>query len=101
MAKEVRIKLTDAQRSKIKSAIGKNMTEIRVTSLGGSTKAVSARALRADTAKSAVSARALRADTAKSAVSARAMREISSESARAMREISSESARALRSGEDI
>ncbi len=34
MAKEVRIKLTEAQRSKIKSATGKNMTEIRVTSLG-------------------------------------------------------------------
>ena len=36
MAKEVRIKLTEAQRSKIKSATGKNMTEIRVSNLGKS-----------------------------------------------------------------
>lgn len=92
MAKEVRIKLTDAQRSKIKSAIGKNMTEIRVTSLGGSTKAVSARAIRAQATRGdvdAVSARALRAQSTRA------------QSTRAMREISSESARALRGSEDI
>ena len=34
MANEVRIKLTEAQRSKIKSATGKDMTEIRVGSFG-------------------------------------------------------------------
>ena len=34
MANEVKIKLTDAQRAKIKSATGKDMSEIRVGSLG-------------------------------------------------------------------
>ena len=34
MAKEVRVQLTAAQKAKIKSAIGKTMSEIRVSSLG-------------------------------------------------------------------
>src|SRR5688500_19724586 len=34
MAKEVRVQLTAEQKAKIKSAIGKTMTEIRVSSLG-------------------------------------------------------------------
>ena len=34
MSKEVRVQLTADQKAKIKSAIGKTMTEIRVSSLG-------------------------------------------------------------------
>ena len=49
MANEVKIKLTDAQKEKIREATGKDMPEIRVESFGGNaalsptTKAVSAR----------------------------------------------------------
>ena len=34
MTKEVKIELTDAQKAKIKAAIGKTMSELRVTSVG-------------------------------------------------------------------
>jgi hypothetical protein len=50
MPNEVRIKLTDSQRFKIKKATGKDMTELRVSSVGGNPavspakKAISARA---------------------------------------------------------
>jgi hypothetical protein len=50
MANEVKIKLTDAQKAKIKEATGKDLPEIRVESFGSSpavstaSKAVSARA---------------------------------------------------------
>jgi hypothetical protein len=50
MANEVKIKLTDAQKEKIREATGKDMPEIRVESFGGNaamsptTKLVSARA---------------------------------------------------------
>src|ERR1700682_4472763 len=91
MANEVRIKLTEAQRAKIKSATGKVMTEIRVGSVGNnpavstSKKSISARAMRDDSARVA-SARALRDDSTRVA-SARAMRDDSTRvaSARALR----------------
>jgi hypothetical protein len=55
MAKEVKIKLTDAQRAKIKGATGQEMSEIRVPSLGknAAAKAVSARASEAMSMRSA------------------------------------------------
>ena len=99
MPNEVRIKLTEAQRAKIKSATGKVMTEIRVGSVGNnpaissSKKSISARSMRLDSAKN-VSARAMRDDSAKSAVSARAMRDDAAKSAVSARSLRSDSAKA-------
>ena len=92
MGNEVKIKLTDAQRAKIKSATGKEMTEIRVGSLGNnpavsaSKKTISARSARELSARSA---RELSARSAKT-VSARSARELS---ARSARELSARSAK--------
>ncbi len=90
MANEVRIKLTEAQRAKIKSATGKDMTEIRVGSVGNN-PAVS-------TSKKTISARSARSMATRSA------RDISAESARtaAARSARDLSARSMRdSGDDV
>ena len=103
MANEVKIKLTDAQRAKIKSATGRDMTEIRVGSLG-SNPAVSSpkKTLSARSARDIASARSARdiasARSARDIASARSARDVAS--ARSARDIAS--ARSARgSGEDI
>ena len=93
MAKEVRIKLTAGQKSKIKAATGKVMHEIRVSSIGNSlavtsAQSVSARLARvvdARLAKNAASrlARAVDARVARDTVTARLAREAGARMARA------------------
>ena len=56
MANEVRIKLTDEQKAKIKEATGKEMPEIRVGSLGDN-PAVSAKTVSASKATRSASGR--------------------------------------------
>ena len=90
MANEVRIKLTEEQKAKIKEATGQSVGEIRVSNLGHNvavTPNVSAKAVSARSAKEALSARsakeALSARSAKEALSARSAKEaLSARSAR-------------------
>ena len=90
MANEVKIKLTESQKAKIKSATGREMSEIRVGSLGGnpavsaSKKTISARSARSvESARSARSVEAAR--SARSVEAARSARSV--EAARSARSV--------------
>jgi hypothetical protein len=72
MAKDVKIKLTDEQKAKIKKGTGQDLSEIRVSAVGGNpaaaTKQASARAMaRAQSFKAAGPQTAARAQSFKAA----------------------------------